>query len=228
MVEQMLTILQSGTQIRDDDHQEDMVITDEMIARSSHAKQKIQQSLFAIAEGLAEIRDYRLYLVDNCPSFTAWLERYAGMSRRNAFNYLKVVEKYATHDGVVQTSALMERIGVSKLLEAAKLPKDRFERFKRTGEIETSDDKILTPDQIEQLDVRTFRTYIQQIRGKDGTSPRVLSSERQEHHQAIKSLLHSITKQLSYVEDDELRQYEQELQALEHRIAQHLGGERGK
>ena len=52
------------------------------------------------------------------------------MSRRNAFNYLKVIEKYATHDGVVQASALMERIGVSKLLEAAKLPKDQFERFK--------------------------------------------------------------------------------------------------
>lgn len=224
MVVQALIPVSSGTRIYDDDIQEEIVITDEMITRSHHAKQKIQQSLFAIAEGFAEIRDYRLYLVDNCSSFTAWLERYAGMSRRNAFNYLKVVEKYASHDGVVQTSALMERIGVSKLLEAAKLPRDQFERFKRTGEIETIDGDVLTPECLEQIDVRTFRTYIQQLRGKETSTTRSLSAERQEHHQMLKSILHSISKQLSQIGDDELVEYEQELQALEQRLAQRIGG----
>ena len=227
VIEQTGSPLPSGARIRDDDLNEEIMITDEMITRSQHAKQKIQQSLFAIAEGLAEIRDYRLYLVDHCHSFRAWIERYASMSRRNAYHYLTIIDKYANRHGVVQlVSQQFENVGMRKLLELAKLPKEQFERFKRTGEMIAHDGQVFDLQAIQQMPVHLLHEHIQQIRGKDTpSSTRAMSRERTEHHAAIKGILHSITKQLAYVADDELQQYEQELHALEQRIAQRIGGE---
>jgi hypothetical protein len=225
-IEQIVQSVTSGTRIFDEEHQEEIVITDEMITRSHDAKLKIQQSLFAIAEGLAEIRDYRLYLVDNCASFNAWLAQYASISRRNAFNYLRIIDKYANRQGVVQLVAPVERLGLRKLLAATKLPKDDFERFKRTGELITVEGQVIPLDELEQLSTCTVEAFIQERRGNDvNPSTRTLSNARKEHQHAITSILQTIRKQLPHVPDDELAQYEQELHALEQRIAQRIDGE---
>ena len=219
MIEQKHMPLTSGTQIFDEEHNEEIVITDEMIARSQHAKQKIEQSLFAVAEGLADIRDYRLYLVDNCSSFRAWLEQCAGMARRTAYNYLTVIDKYANRHGVVQLVAHpLEQIGIRKLLEIARLPKEPFERFKRTGEIVTSDEQVLNLQAIEQMPVRRLQEYLQPLRGSGPAA----SQARSSHYDTMKCILQSISKQLPHLDDDALQEYAPELQALEQRITQRL------
>ncbi|MFH0784976.1 MAG: hypothetical protein V2B20_23890, partial [Pseudomonadota bacterium] len=93
-----------------------------------------------------------------------------------------------------------------------------FERFKRTGEIVTSDEHVLNLQAIEQMSVQRLHEYIQPFRGNGLETPDARSS----HHHAMKSILQSITKQLLQLDDDALQEYEHELQELEQRIALRL------
>jgi hypothetical protein len=185
-----------GDVVYDEKSDETVEITEEMINHSRRCKQRLGEGLLQVAEALAEVRDYRLYLVDGCQSLNEWIERgIAGLSRRHIFNHLRLMDKYGNRSGVVQLVAPVEGLGLRKLLAASKLPKEEFERFKRTGQIRLASGIELGLKEISAMSVKEFEGEIEQLRPQrvetDGDRARVVQ-KRQE----VKAILRGIEQGL--------------------------------
>ena len=77
------------------------------------------QNLFDMANALKEMRDCKLYKVLGYANFESYCEEKVGMTRRNAYNYISIVENINAEN--VKT---FSHFGASKLMLLAKLSDD--------------------------------------------------------------------------------------------------------
>jgi hypothetical protein len=189
-----------------------------MLDKYLTAKEKMYHGFLPIAEALAEVRDYRLYVVDNFHCFEEWITNMAGMSRRKVYNYLRIVDKYANPQGIVRLTEEMEQLGMSKLLIATMLPKKDFERFKRTGDIELGDGRRLHLEDIRTLSVRDFETVIRAKTGKRERQSR-RHAEENSRRKELQRLLHDLEEGLINASDEDYEKWEGELRRISQEVA---------
>lgn len=198
-----------GQVVYDASIEENVTITADMLDKYLTAKEKMYHGFLQIAEALAEVRDYRLYVVVNCHCFEAWITKMAGMSRRSVFNYLAIIQKYGNRSGLVQLSPDMQKLGISKLLVATKLPKKDFERFKRTGDIEIGD-RCLGVDDIRMMSVREFESVIRvkACRRAHSNERRAIPPAEDRSRKTLHRLLHDLEEGLIKLRDEKYEHYE--------------------
>ena len=217
-----------GQVVYDASIEENVPITEDMLDKYLTAKDMLDKDLtekeqmyhgfVQLAEALAEVRDYRLYVVVNCYCFKEWITNMAGMSRRKVYNYLRIVDKYANPQGIVRLTEEMEQLGMSKLLVATMLPKKDFERFKRTGDIDLGDGRRLHVEDIRTLSVRDFESAIRAKTGKRERQSRRPTEERS-RRQELQRLLHDFEEYLVHLQDEDYEKWEAELRRISTEVA---------
>lgn len=106
------------------------------------------QNLWEMAKALKEMRDGKLYKSLGYQNFESYCENMVGMKRRNAYNYISVVEKISSEN--VQTFA---HFGMGKLTLLAALSEE-----KQTEIAETVD--------LESVTVRQLKEEINKLKGE--------------------------------------------------------------
>jgi Ni,Fe-hydrogenase III large subunit len=118
---------------------------------------------------------------------------------------------------VVQLVVPVEGLGLRKLLAASKLPREEFERFKRTGQIRLASGAELGLREISAMKVGEFEAEIEALRPKRGDTDG--QAEVREHQKEVKAILRGIEQSLRQMEEGQREQYEGELR----RIAAEIG-----
>ena len=90
------------------------------------------QNLWEMAKALKEMRDGKLYKSLGYQNFESYCENMVGMKRRNAYNYISVVEKISSEN--VQTFA---HFGMGKLTLLAALSEEKQTEIAQTVDLES-------------------------------------------------------------------------------------------
>lgn len=97
-----------------------------------------QQGLYQMAQGFKKMRDGRLYKALGYKTFEEYCEKETGMTRRNVYHYISIVEKLP-EDFVKSTS----HIGSEKLRLLARLDEGEREEIVQSADLESTTVKEL-------------------------------------------------------------------------------------
>lgn len=95
--------------------------------------QAVQQNLYDMCTAIKEMRDSKLYKELGYSSFEAYTEECLGMKRRQAYNYIQIIDKLPAD--FVQPVA---QIGMHKLLLLTALTDDQREELTQTVDLEST------------------------------------------------------------------------------------------
>ncbi len=88
------------------------------------------QSLVEVGRDLKTMRDEKLYTEIGCENFGDYCEQRAGIKERQGYNFVAVYERFG------ERLAELQSVGITKLLEIAKLDEDDAEEIIESGELE--------------------------------------------------------------------------------------------
>jgi uncharacterized protein YlaI len=124
------------------------------------ARQMLGQGWVKMADGLAKIRNEKLYLVAGCTSFKQWVSKFLNVTSRTASKYVRLAENYK----LSRASTIMKRLGMSKLFWATYLPPNVFEYFKQTGNLKPIGDEEIPNEVIASMSVRKFSELVMALK----------------------------------------------------------------
>lgn len=90
----------------------------------------VAQSLVEVGRDLKTMRDEKLYTEIGCESFGDYCEQRAGIKERQGYNFVAVYERFGERLNELQS------VGITKLLEIAKLDDEDAEEIIESGELE--------------------------------------------------------------------------------------------
>lgn len=168
----------------------------------------VSNGLISLSENLKKMRDDKLYIEAGYTSFEDYAEQACGLKRRQAYNYIKVIESF--DKGFVQSNA---QIGISKLSLLASLPED-------------SKEKIIENVDVENTSVSELKKEIEKLKSENKDKDKLLN-EKIELESEIESLKDKISELEARdpeivtveVEKDNSAKYEKELEELKQKLS---------
>ena len=167
----------------------------------------ISNGLIELAQNLKKMKDEKLYLEAGYLSFEDYAEQACGLKRRQAYNYIKVIESF--DKDFVHSNA---QIGISKLSLLASLPEDDKE-------------KIIENVDIESASVNELKKEIEKLKSDSKNSDKLLN-EKNKLEAEIEILKDKISELETRepetvtveVEKDNSAKYENELKELKQKL----------
>lgn len=167
----------------------------------------ISNGLIELAQNLKKMKDEKLYLEAGYLSFEDYAEQACGLKRRQAYNYIKVIESF--DKDFVHSNA---QIGISKLSLLASLPEDDKE-------------KIIENVDIESASVNELKKEIEKLKSDSKNSDKLLN-EKNKLEAEIEILRDKISELETRepetvtveVEKDNSAKYENELKELNKKL----------
>lgn len=167
----------------------------------------ISNGLIELAQNLKKMKDEKLYLEAGYLSFEDYAEQACGLKRRQAYNYIKVIESF--DKDFVHSNA---QIGISKLSLLASLPEDDKE-------------KIIENVDIESASVNELKKEIEKLKSDSKNSDKLLN-EKNKLEAEIEILKDKISELETRepetvtveVEKDNSVKYENELKELKQKL----------
>lgn len=143
--------------------------------------QMAQQNLFKMCCMLKRMRDEKLYKELGYPNFEDYCEKELGMKRRNAYNYISVIERVENVQSIAQ-------IGMTKLSLLASLSESQQEEIQQNVNVE-------------DISVRKLKEEIARLKEESESAGQRAENERQRRISAETDLLSAKSKNRSLTHD---------------------------
>ena len=143
--------------------------------------QMAQQNLFDMCVMLKQMRDEKLYKELGYPNFEDYCEKELGMKRRNAYNYISVIERVENVQSIAQ-------IGMTKLSLLASLSESQQEEIQQNVNVE-------------DISVRKLKEEIARLKEESESAGQRAENERQRRISAETDLLSAKSKNRSLTHD---------------------------
>lgn len=167
----------------------------------------VSNGLISLSENLKKMRDEKLYIEAGYTSFEDYAEQACGLKRRQAYNYIKIIECF--DKDFVHSNA---QIGITKLSLLASLP-------------EESKEKIIENIDVENTSVSELKKEIEKLKSENKDKDKLLN-EKIELESEVESLKNKISDLEARepetvtveVEKDNSAKYEKELEELKQKL----------
>ena len=143
--------------------------------------QMAQQNLFKMCCMLKRMRDEKLYKELGYPNFEDYCEKELGMKRRNAYNYISVIERVENVHSIAQ-------LGMTKLSLLASLSESQQEEIQQNVNVE-------------DISVRKLKEEIARLKEESESAGQRAENERQRRISAETDLLSAKSKNRSLTHD---------------------------